>query len=126
MACCPKGIYTPLVLNCAGTTVSVPSGGLLRGGHLILGAGIQTVSSDIGLYTNTILLVDATAAPVTISLPAADIGLHFVIKKIDSSANVVTVDGDASETIDGLTTKTLTSQYDVVDIVSDGTEWWII
>jgi len=126
MPCCPKGIFSPLVYDCAGGTVPMPHGGLLRGDSLILGADILSVSSDTPLYYNAIVLVSAPSAAVTITLPPAAIGLQFVIKRIDSTIYNITIDADGSETIDGDLTKTLPSQYDAIHIVSDGTEWWII
>ena len=72
--------------------------------------------------------VDASSASVSATLPAAaTAGNNFeiTIKKVDSSANAVTVDGDGSETIDGATTQTLSDQYDSIVIVCDGTEWHI-
>jgi hypothetical protein len=50
----------------------------------------------------------------------------YHIKKIDSGAGNVIIDGNASETIDGATTYTLTTQYESVTIVSDGATWWIV
>lgn len=78
--------------------------------------------------THEVVVCDAISAAFSVDLPAAasNTGRRYHIKKIDSSANAVTVDGDASETIDGSTTKALASQYDSVTIVCDGTEWWIL
>ena len=69
--------------------------------------------------------VDATGA-VTINLPAAasSTGRILHIKKIGNSYNV-TLDGNASETIDDSTTQTISTQYDSVTIMCDGTAWWI-
>jgi len=86
---------------------------------------VQVVTKT-GAYTATdddiVILVDATAGAITITLPAASgrSGQVYIIKKIDSSANTVTVDANASETIDGALTYSLASQYDVVRIVCDG------
>lgn len=83
------------------------------------------VSSD----RNKTILCDATSAAFTITLPdAATIGDGFMvkIKKVDSSTNAVTVDGDASETIDGETTFSLSYQYDSIIIICDGSEWHIL
>ena len=69
--------------------------------------------------------VDATGGVRTITLPTA-VGIRgkiYVVKKIDSSTNVVTVDGDGSETIDGATTALLSAQYSALMIQSDGTNW---
>lgn len=67
---------------------------------------------------------DTTAAGFTITLPAAsgNTGLEYDIKKI-VAANTLTIDANAAETIDGALTLTLTSQYDSVKIVCDGTKW---
>ncbi len=74
------------------------------------------------------ILVDATAAARTITLPAAagKLGWIYNIKKVDSSANAVVIDGNASETIDGELTFSLTVQYMSLTIVSDGSNWHII
>jgi hypothetical protein len=78
--------------------------------------------------TNHVVFADATSGAFTITLPpaATETGRVYHIKKIDSSANAVTIDGDSAETIDDSTTVELASQYDSVTIVSDGTEWWIV
>jgi hypothetical protein len=48
------------------------------------------------------------------------------VKKIDVSAFTVTIDGNASETIDGVTTKVITAQFALFTIQSNGTGWDII
>jgi len=80
------------------------------------------------LSTDSLILVDATSGAVTVNLiaVAADNGAPVTIKKIDASGNAVTIDGDGAETIDGSTTKVLSSQYDSATVQQDGTEWWII
>jgi len=89
-----------------------------------------TVATKTADYTVTssdeVILADATSGDITITLPSASTGLHYYIKKIDSSSNKVIVDGDGSETIDGSTTQDIISQYDTIEIVSDGTGWYII
>lgn len=90
--------------------------------------GVRSVSAtgDIA-STDGLVLVDATAGAVTMTLPlAASVpGRVFAVKKVDASGNAVTVDGNGSETIDGATTQALSAQYDVLTVASDGTEWWI-
>lgn len=72
-----------------------------------------------------VVLGDATAAAFTVTLPpvAKYKGRTFVIKKIDGSANAITVDGTASETIEGAATASLASQYDGVTVLAGPTEW---
>lgn len=90
---------------------------------------VTTITSSTTLTdSQTVVLCDATAGPITVTLPktAGRDGRSYYIKKIDGTGNAVTVDGDGTETIDDSSTKVITSQYDAVTIVSDGTEWWIL
>lgn len=109
-----------------GTSIWVESGETyLKAG---LGLAITSTSSDITLdATHYTVKVDATGAARTITLPAAAgcTGRIYVIKKTDGGANAVTVDANASETIDGSTTFALATQYKYVSIQSDGTNWMV-
>ncbi len=80
------------------------------------------------LGNDYIVLVDTTPGAVTLDLPAAadNTGAIVVVKKIDSSVNSVTIEADGSETIDGAANKSLTTQYETITVVCDGTEWWTI
>ena len=82
------------------------------------------------------LLVDATDGVVVITLPAvatlqkAYRQRELVIKKIDASANVVTVTAIVPDLIDGAATHDLTAPYESVRITNDLTAdlagWWVI
>ncbi len=74
------------------------------------------------------VFVDAIGGAITITLPKSidNIFKRLFIKKIDSSANVVTISAGDGVTIDDVVSKTLTSQYDVLTLTFDGTEWWIL
>ncbi len=69
-------------------------------------------------------LVNATSGAITITLPTA-VGNNasFIVKKTDSSVNIVTIDGATTETIDGDLTYKLYDQFNYVEIVSNGTNW---
>lgn len=87
------------------------------------------VSADTTLNTTHYMVnVDATAGAKTITLPTAVgcAGRVYIIRKLDSSANVVTIDGNGSETINGATTKALSAQYSVAQIMSNGANWMTI
>ena len=75
-----------------------------------------------------LLLCDSTAGAVTVTLPPAALvpGRIYVFKRINAGANNVVVDGYGSETIDGATTYTLSSQWAGVTVMSNGTAWFII
>lgn len=64
----------------------------------------------------------------TLVLPAAGVssGKFFKIKKTDSVGTIVTIDGNASETIDGELTQTITQQYEALEIICNGTGWYIL
>ena len=96
------------------------------------GTVLIPIVAKTGAYTATatdeVITCDATSAAFTITLPAVAgiTGKPYTIKKTDSSGNIVTIDGNASETIDGATTYLLSSQYDTLPIVSDGSNWHIL
>lgn len=73
-------------------------------------------------------LVDATAGAVTVNLPAAAAakGRLVAVKKVDASANAVTLDGSGAETIDGGATLATTTQWGSFLIWSDGTTWYVV
>lgn len=75
-----------------------------------------------------LFLCDATSGTITASLPAAasNSGMPVAFKKTDAGANTVILDGNASETIDGSTTYTISTQNTGVVIVSDGTNWKVL
>jgi hypothetical protein len=78
--------------------------------------------------TDRSLLVDATGGAITVNLPTAASAKWRVltVKKIDASANAVTIDGSGGETIDDSPTRVLAAQYNSAMIQSDGTEWWVL
>ena len=74
---------------------------------------------------DVILVDDDTAAgAVTITLPTAENGegRPVRVKKLGTTGSVI-IDGAGSETIDGAATKTLTTQYESTQLISDGTSW---
>ncbi len=91
--------------------------------------GVETVTSDPPLDgSDLVVLCDASGGAFTVTLPAlaANIGRRFYIKKIDATANAVTIDGNGAETIDDALTRVLAAQYDAVELVGEPSGWWII
>ncbi|MDA8189572.1 MAG: hypothetical protein M0T85_15645 [Dehalococcoidales bacterium] len=72
--------------------------------------------------------VDASGGAVTVNLPTAvgNAGALIEVRKTDSSANAVTVDGAGTETINGATTRVIYAQYDSYSFRSDGTNVGIV
>ena len=91
---------------------------------------VKTITGDTTLTENDagLILVNNTAA-ITITLPTAsgNEGLTYIIKKISSATQAVTLDGYGSETIDGSATNNdIDAQYDYLVITSDGSNWHIV
>lgn len=79
-----------------------------------------------------LVFVDATAGPITITLPPLAVGACVAVKKVDASANVVTVQVAASpagQTIGGqaAATTTISTQYQIVELAyNTATNWAIV
>jgi hypothetical protein len=93
-------------------------------------------SSSVVTWTNTVysitnnnatILVNHPSAPFGVLLPSAStvVGQQYQIKKIDSSANAVTVSTTSSQTIDGNLTYSLATIYKSVTLQSDGSNYYI-
>jgi hypothetical protein len=98
---------------------------------ILIGGVIGNTSTKTANYTATlddlILLVDSTAGAITITLPAASTSTgHMLTVKKTVAANTVVIDGNASETIDGATTVTLSSHWAARTLSCNGTSWFVI
>ena len=87
-----------------------------------------TVTTTATISTATYTRCNAGFGAFTVTLPTAVgiTGRVYVVKKIDSSGNAVTVDADGSETIDGAASYSLAVQWATVTVISNGTNWEII
>jgi hypothetical protein len=85
-----------------------------------LTAGTNTFSRPVQF-----VLISAASGNATVTLPGPVIytGLPVYLKRIDSTANTVTIDS-GSDLIDGVATKTLTTQYEVLAIMGRDTGTW--
>ena len=94
-----------------------------------LGVSYVVTASKTTTYTavpGDVIPCDATGGAFTVNLPAASGVVQSIsIKKTDASVNAVTIDGNASETIDGATTRLLSTQYEAVTLWSNGTNWLV-
>ena len=88
-----------------------------------------TKTSDYTVASSdTVILADATSGAINITLPAASgaAGARCFIKKTDSSSNTVTIQRSGSDTIDGGTSAVIRVQYTCLQLVSNGSNWFII
>lgn len=118
-------------------TVDGPSSGLeadlLDGqhGNYYAPAMVSVLTKATGTYSLTneyAILGNAIAGTVTLQLPSASTssGKIYKIKKIDSSLNAITVSGDGTDTIDGQSSYSINYQYQAIDLVCDGSAWYIM
>lgn len=97
-----------------------------RGALGLSGPAVAALAADATLAAwHGLVTVDATADPVTLTLPPAGDapGQVVRVKKIDASANAVTIEPDGAEEIDGDADRELAAQWDGLTLVSDGTRW---
>jgi hypothetical protein len=138
-----KGFLRTKLTSAQALSISTPATGLsvyntdynvnqhYNGSNWVLSTNmsVQSKSATYSIISNdNILLVDATSGAKTITLPTA-IGLsgtNYIVKKIDNSVNVITINTTSSQTIDGMLTKSINTQYSGYNIVSNGTNWYII
>jgi hypothetical protein len=97
----------------------VVTAGINLGQRTVTAASVTVAQSDYSIFA------DATSNAITVNLPAAasHAGRVFVVVKTDAGANAVTVDPNASETINGATTLALPTQWSRCVIQSNGTNW---
>lgn len=109
-------------LDPSGTETEIGAGG--GGGGLI--TSVVAISSNTTLTDKALHLVDTTAAR-SLTLPAAASLASVVVKDASGSAstNNITI-SPASGTIDGLSSYVVNAAYESVQIVSDGTNWFVI
>lgn len=111
-----------------------PTGSVWTIDNALANEQLWTTVSKTAHYTvleadrDKLILVDATDALVTITLLAAATagdGFQVAVKKTDSSANPVVIDGNSSETIDGSATLSLSNQNEVAVLTCDGSNWYV-
>ena len=80
------------------------------------------------MLSDNIILGDATSGAIILTLPSAAsaAGRVFFFKKIDPSANAVTVKGNLAELIDNSNAVVIASQYVAITVVSNGTQWYLL
>ena len=113
-----------------GTITSTGGGGV--GGSADLGL-VKTVvfvtGSTVLTNDNHVVLVNCSAQSITLTLPSASsAGIRsFIVKKIDSTSNNVTISGSTtSEKIDGNNSISFYTQYECFTIIGDATSSWYI
>ena len=88
-----------------------------------------TLNDDYSLNRSaSIILADSLTKDIIFSLPstAEYKGHKYLIKKIDSSVYSVTINASGSDKIDGESSFVINTQWDSLNIFSNGFNWIII
>lgn len=94
-----------------------------------LTAAIATKTGNYSLTSvDCTVLGNAATGNISITLPTAvgAAGRFYTVKKVDSTANTVTVATTSAQTIDGQASKVLSIQYDGIQVQSDNANWVVI
>ena len=88
---------------------------------------VETVTSNKDPVDHDVTLVNAVFGNITVKLPEnGDEGRMFIVKRVDSSSNTVTIERKGSDTIDGSNSYQLFHIYESLKFCSDGSNWYII
>lgn len=115
---------TPLE-DVEGDNLSVDS----EGGLNASGGGYDTVNSvsaDATASDGDLVFADASSANVAVTLPAPEEGGVVGVERTDASSNSVSVEPNASESVNYEDSEELVAQGESLDFVSDGTDWYVI
>jgi len=93
--------------------------------------GANVLSSQNTNFTaasNFTYLVDSSGGAIVITLPAPSLGAQFIVKDAGGAAstNSITLDPAGADLIDGQASYILTSDYGSVQLISNGTNWFLI
>lgn len=114
------------ISSSSGVTIKSP---LVINNTLIRKTRLVTASCDV-LITDNVLLVSASTADITVTLPNAiscSIGAEYVIKQIDNSEYEVYVSCQGENKIEHETSYSLFNQNDcAVVICADSNNWFIL
>ncbi len=98
------------------------SGSLTTSIRTISAAAYSVNSSDATIRANAI----GGAIVITLMAASAAFGKVITIKKVDASANMVTIMPQSGDTIDGVTSLGISNQESSFTIQSNGVSWDIV
>lgn len=116
-----------IVPNGTGTVgigTATPTSLLTVGGAVATPVTTKTASYTL-VSSDSVVICNATGGAFTVTLPTAAgiAGRQYFVKRVNGGINAVTVAAATGETIDGANSTSLLTQYAVVSLVSDGTNW---
>lgn len=101
----------------------------IRGIHIAGDFSQTTQTADYTAGDELVILADATARDIDITLPSAasSDGQMYHVKKIDTTSHKVTIKGDAvGETVDNEKEFEIVVPMTCITVLCDGSDWWVI
>ena len=89
-------------------------------------AYVAKTSNYIATEDDEVIDCDATSGALTVTLPAVAttrVGKRYLIIKSDAGGNAVIADGDGSETLNSVTTKSTTTRFSGIECINTGAAW---
>ena len=116
-----------------GSPVNVDGINLINGSSLVgvvksnfINVFTNLTITDIDGYSSVFVETGGSNQTITLPLSSSNEGRTIALKKTDSGSGFLVIDGTGAETIDGVSAIYLPSQYDSVELQSDGISWQII
>ncbi len=94
--------------------------GSLSGAYRAFSAGTSAAISDY-----TLVFTGTSAATLTLPDATACAGREYKIKNVSSNTSVLTIATTSSQTIDGLSSWVLDEANEAINVVSNGTDWYV-
>jgi formylglycine-generating enzyme required for sulfatase activity len=91
----------------------------VSGTLMVTGFSNILTSTTLNASHNGVIMVSGNTT-LTLPAPSSNIGIQYTIKKIDSSANTVTISGN----VDSESNPQLTEQNSYITIISNGNAWY--
>lgn len=92
---------------------------------------VDSIATNVTLnLTEYFIRGNASGGAITFTLPSAStafgasIGIVYKIQKIDASGNAITINRSGADTINGATSQTISTQYDVHEVQCTSTTTW--
>jgi hypothetical protein len=101
------------------------AGGGGGGGGITRSINNVSGTTSAGATASTDYVYNATSGTFTITLPTAVSNTNMYIIK-NSGTGIVTVATTSAQTIDGVTTQVIPTQYSSISMVSDGSNWILL
>lgn len=87
---------------------------------------VKTITLSTILDSTYHIILCNAAGPITVTLPAAASNTNRIYKIKNINTGTVTIDANLAETIDGVGTYLLTTQWSSITICCNGAAWFII